>query len=616
LRRLAVWMVVFLVAACAAWAAEPAPPTDVDVLGKALATPVAIAQGRMPAFTVTFSGRYREGTVEQTGELVITRADAQSYGLSLKSQLFGFVLRRDAEATRLSVPSAQLVLVGKGPVPAHSDLEPGTLFPRLAAAWPLAQTAMGVLQAAEPGAVALLLQTLLDLQRAPDKEPPTYVARRSMGDGSLAIELAPDGLGVRQLTWRGGDAQASVGLAIRAEAALPPVPAEGMKVLAVPRDELERTLGRGLARAAEILAQESQKLKLRGEPRVAGDGRLAFAKDSRLATLQGGPYEIGFQHGRLLGAEARRLADSVLYVVGLYATVAKGEWFLDRLRGAWSRLQPHIPAEYVEEMKGLADGSGLSLEETELANVFPELFHCSGFALFGKATAGGKLYHGRVLDYMTEVGLQREAVVFVVKKKGAIPFANVGYAGFVGSVSGMNAERVAFGEMGGGGEGLWDGVPMAILMRMGLERAHTLADAIRIFSETKRTCEYYYVISDGKGPAAVGVGATPDRIEFVQPGQAHPKLPTVVEDAVLMSAGDRYKRLAEAVKAGYGKIDEKAAFELMKRPIAMKSNLHDVLFVPQDLVFWVANARGRKPACDQPYARYELKAILAEMGRK
>ena len=36
----------------------------------------------------------------------------------------------------------------------------------------------------------------------------------------------------------------------------------------------------------------------------------------------------------------------------------------------------------------------------------------------------------------------------------------------------------------------------------------TLADAMRLFRETKRTCEYYYVISDGKGPSAVAVGAT------------------------------------------------------------------------------------------------------------
>jgi len=174
---------------------------------------------------------------------------------------------------------------------------------------------------------------------------------------------------------------------------------------------------------------------------------------------------------------------------------------------------------------------------------------------------------------------------------------------------------VALGEMGGGGEGLWDGTPMPILMRMGCERAKTLDDACRIFREAKRTCEYYYVFSDGKIPNAVGVGATPEKIEFIKPGQAHPLLPTPVGDCVLLSAGSRYRHLVRKVKEQYGQFDVAAACDLMKRPVAMRSNLHDVLFVPQDLALYVANARGSKAACDQPYRRYHLPSILKQMAR-
>ena len=52
-------------------------------------------------------------------------------------------------------------------------------------------------------------------------------------------------------------------------------------------------------------------------------------------------------------------------------------------------------------------------QEARLANFFPELFHCSGFSLFGNATVGGRMYHGRVLDYMRGVGLEQNAVVIV-----------------------------------------------------------------------------------------------------------------------------------------------------------------------------------------------------------
>ncbi len=615
------WFLGGLLVLLAAGAAgeAPAPPlaaADVEALSKSLEKIVAILQGKVPAYTVTLSGRYKDGPLEQTGELAIARLDAEQFRLALKSDLLSFTLQRTTEETSLVVPLMKVAVVGKGPLPAESELQPARLFDRVAGLWPAALTALSVMQTADPGAVAVILQALLQLERAPGPPAGHFVAKRELSDGRLSIELAEDGRAIRQFLWRdAGGQEAGVGVAIADEAKLPAAaPAADFVVVSVARDELERALGRGLGRAAEILAQRSGD-KLKDDERAADRGRLLIRNGQRVALLQGTPLEIGYQHGKLLAKEARRTADSVLYVAGLYHTLTKRTWFLDVLRGAYTRLEPHVPREYLDEMQGLANGSGLTPEEVRLANMFPELFHCSGFALFGKATAGGKLLHGRVLDYMTELGFQREAVVFIVKKRDAIPFANIGYAGFIGSVSGMNAEQVAFGEMGGRGEGQWDGTPMAILMRMGLERAKTLADAVALFRDTRRTCEYYYVISDGKGPSAIGVGATPEAIEFVQPGAAHPKLPTPLDDAVLLSAGDRYQHLVEGVKAKYGRLDVQAALDLMKRPVAMRSNLHNVLFVPQDLEFHVANARGASPACDQPYARHSLREWLDEMAR-
>jgi hypothetical protein len=335
-------------------------------------------------------------------------------------------------------------------------------------------------------------------------------------------------------------------------------------------------------------------------------------EEGRLVVLHGTPRQIGEAHGRLLAAEARRCADSVLYLVGAANTVRSGRWFLDDIRDAYRRLEKFIPDSQKEEVEALADASGIGREEAKLANVFPELFHCSGFAVFGKATADGKLYHGRVLDYMTAIGLQDAAAVFVVAREGKVPFANVGYAGFVGSVSGMNARGISLGEMGGRGEGKWDGVPMATLMRRALEECSTLDEVKRLWSESPRTCEYYYVFADGKIPDAVGVSATPEKIEFLKPGEAHPILGEGIPDTVVMSAGDRLKELRRRVTEGHGKFDVETAKGLMCRPVAMTSNLHDVLFVPSDLVLYVANADRKSPAANRPYVRYDLGAILKE----
>jgi hypothetical protein len=227
------------------------------------------------------------------------------------------------------------------------------------------------------------------------------------------------------------------------------------------------------------------------------------------------------------------------------------------------------------------------------------------------ATRDGTLYHGRVLDYACDWRLQEHAVLVVAEPEGEIPFVNVSYAGFVGSVTGMNAAHVSIGEMGGGGLGHWDGVPMTILMREVLQTAADLEAAVAIFRDNPRTCEYYYVIADGKSNRAVGMAATWERLDVIQPGQHHPRLPHPVPDAVLLSAGERYEELARRAQSHHGRFDAELALRLMDRPVAMKSNLHNALFEPRSTRLWVANAaKDGTPAAEQKYHTFQLTALL------
>jgi hypothetical protein len=100
----------------------------------------------------------------------------------------------------------------------------------------------------------------------------------------------------------------------------------------------------------------------------------------------------------------------------------------------------------------------------------------------------------------------------------------------------------------------------------------------------------------------------------VKPGQSHPRLPHGVEDAVLLSAGDRYEELARRVKADYGKFDAERAIWLMSRPVCMVSNIQSVLFAPETLEFWVANADSEKPASHTRFTHYNLAELLKPEG--
>jgi hypothetical protein len=395
-------------------------------------------------------------------------------------------------------------------------------------------------------------------------------------------------------------------------------PADNWKLQPGPDDKIETVALSHLTRCFSValsgLKQTIPPLgPATGERRVLardGAGRLETIDGTRVLFLQGTPEEMGMQHGHLLKREIRSVVERIVYGIGVGSSVAKGSWFFGEIEAAQKRLAPFLDDRYVREIDALAAAAGIEQQEARLANVFPELFHCSGFALFGDATAGGRMFHGRILDYMKGVGLEQSAVVMVFQPDQGHAWVNLSYAGFVGSVTAMNDQQIAIGEMGGRGEGKWDGKPMAQLMREVMERSSTIDEAVEIMRRGPRTCEYYYVISDAKSKRAVGISATPTQFETIWAGEAHPRLPHPIKDTVLMSAGERYETLVERVRKGYGKFDADTARDLMTRPVCMASNIQSVLFAPDTLDFWVANADSRNVASHTRYTQYNLRELL------
>lgn len=344
-----------------------------------------------------------------------------------------------------------------------------------------------------------------------------------------------------------------------------------------------------------------------------GQGWLELVDGYPVLHVKGSPYEMGYQQGALLKESIRENLHNMLVVKGdetvkLGLVSVKPRTVIESITTIQRKF---VPQKYFDEMDGLAAGADIKPRDVVAANFIPELFHCSGFAIMNSATSDGTLYHGRVLDYAIDWGLQEHAVIVVAEPDGGHPFVNVTYAGFIGSVTGMNAKSISVGEMGGQGLGHWAGVPMALLVREVLERAGDLDEAIAIFRDNPRTCQYFYVVADGKTNRAVGMEASWDKFQLVQPGEANPLLPTPVKDAALLSAGDRYTELVRRTKAGHGTFDADSARRLMDCPVAMKSNLHNVLFAPKSTKFWVANAsKDKQPAADQKYFAFQLTELL------
>lgn len=183
---------------------------------------------------------------------------------------------------------------------------------------------------------------------------------------------------------------------------------------------------------------------------TAGKGRLEFRDGTRILFLTGSPEEMGRQQGLLMRAEIHNLVQRIVFGVGVGSSFEKGRWFFGEIESAQARLMPFMDERHLREMDAMAFAANLPKEEVRLANFFPELFHCSGFALFGDATTDGRMYHGPILDYLKGMGLEQNAVVSVVRPEEGNAWVNIGYAGFIGTVTAMNEKQVAIGEMGGG----------------------------------------------------------------------------------------------------------------------------------------------------------------------
>lgn len=559
----------------------------------------------------------------EEGKLWLVEVSFRARGLSASATLAWD--GRGRHALRLEVPEAGAVAAaveeGRGwlHVARHGVLFSGEAREPVRAS-PLEDARAWKVLKAQVGA-ALAIARLAKLPEGIEVEKAGEARYRiSAGEGKWALELEGGAAGAPLAVKVRGPLEAalSLGRCAQVEAA------EAAGLFAPPeaarREAVDAADVRGMLRTAVDMLSEKALWALRPEllpPLVPPDLRV---DGHPVLVVRGTPEEMGRAYGRALKEAIDANLHRVLHGIGLFETVRSGKWFPAELAATWKVQEKYIPERFVREMDAIAEATGLPRDHVRWTNLFPEHFHCSGVGLRGKATAGGVLLHARILDYMTEVGFQATAVVTVRVPEGHHAWLDVGYAGCIGTVTAMNERGLAMGEMGGRGEGHLDGIPMTFLMREVVERFETTEEALAWMRSVPRTCEYFYVLSDAKTRSMAGVASRARSLaaelgseEFlvIRPGEAHPLLPHAVEDAVLLSAGDRYARLVERVKARYGAITPEVAWSILGEGVAMKSALHIVLFLPETLELWVAQASlDARPAYTQRPSRLDLRDLI------
>lgn len=166
--------------------------------------------------------------------------------------------------------------------------------------------------------------------------------------------------------------------------------------------------------------------------------------------------------------------------------------------------KPYTPARFEQEMQGIGKGSGVPAKTWRRINLIPELLKasCSIGGWWDEATENGKLLTLRALDWEEHAPISKFPLITVYHstEEGSVPFANVGWVGLIGSLTGYSSAKVSVSErLRGGPPGSMTrfGKPWTYALRDVLQFSHTLDDALTNLNNTNRTCSVYLGIGSG-----------------------------------------------------------------------------------------------------------------------
>jgi hypothetical protein len=235
--------------------------------------------------------------------------------------------------------------------------------------------------------------------------------------------------------------------------------------------------------------------------------------------LEGEPYQMGLQHGRLLRDRIQLMRRTLYQDLIFRQGRLFGYGFVALCRALLAIMQRHIPADLKREMRGVADGARVPYLDILFFNCFDDLLHalvrlvltlpapararmgmaCSSFVALGERTASGRMLMGRNLDYYLEGGvlgadgivtrtMKQQLVVYAVRPVRGRSFVSIGWPGCIGVVTGLNDRGLALACLTSPVPGQTpNGTPLPLLYRAMLQRCERIAEVEAGLRRSRRT---------------------------------------------------------------------------------------------------------------------------------
>jgi isopenicillin-N N-acyltransferase-like protein len=365
----------------------------------------------------------------------------------------------------------------------------------------------------------------------------------------------------------------------------------------------------------------------------------------------GNPYEVGYAQGLMQKVYLNQFISQVYeYFVGLALDELPGplpkiiqtKIILLGLNGAldWCAdvTAPFTPQEYFDELHGIADASGVDYQTLLRLNLFAEITKasCSFFGAWGAATAAGTghTYQLRALDYDT-VGPFKDFVQITVyhpSEPNSYPFANIGWPGSIGVLSGFSSNQMGISEIGAYfaddsfGQGTDNtppqkvkGEPWMFILRDVLKYENSMVDAITRIENANRTCNLIIGVGDGEAGIVNGIEysgyvAVPYNDTTLIPVNDtwHWPIDGVVYNGMDWLCPGYNQKLAEQLDTYHGHIDEvNTVHDIL--PTVQTGNLHIVVYDLTAAKAHVSFMRSSTGDVSEPLYAYERQFTRLDM---
>jgi len=213
--------------------------------------------------------------------------------------------------------------------------------------------------------------------------------------------------------------------------------------------------------------------------------------------VAGSPYEMGYQHGQACDDRIKKFVELIIKGASDGKSVTRQD-VLNRTKAFQPLFEKCCP-KLVEEVRGLADGAGISFEEALLLQIRGEINNvrnseCTAYAISGEGTVDGEIIIGQNSD-MTPVMEELGIVLHLTPEKGPkiMMWTFGGHLGY----HGMNSAGVAhFANALSGGPRWRFGLPHYPVKRRMLEQT-TVAECLQLLDNTQVCSSGNYVLTGG-----------------------------------------------------------------------------------------------------------------------